>query len=130
MSVEERLTNLYNSFMEKPNIIYGIFKGFFGEEFVDMQNYPSLDEYISNAKMMHSEEFIMVDNTIDDSSFSRINILVRFPKVRVTNENDKYIDIWELYAKVTITYSGTMRGDFRLNRSEYDLFQLRNGYMH
>lgn len=53
--------------MEKPNIIYGIFKGFFGEEFVDMQNYPSLDEYISNAKMMHSEEFIMVDNTIDDS---------------------------------------------------------------
>lgn len=36
--------------MEKPNIIYGIFKGFFGEEFVDMQNYPSLDNYISNAK--------------------------------------------------------------------------------
>ena len=116
--------------MEKPNVIYGIFKGFFGEEFVDMQNYPSLDDYISNAKMLHSEEFIMVDNTIEDSSFSRINILVRFPEVRITNENDKYIDIWELYAKVTITYSGTMHGDFRLNRSEYDLFQLRNGYMH
>ena len=88
MSVEERLTNLYNSFMEKPNIIYGVFKNFFGEEFVDMQNYPSLDEYINNAKMLHSEEFIMIDDTIEDSSFSRINILVRFPEVRVTNEND------------------------------------------
>ena len=130
MSVEERLTNLYNSFMEKPNIIYGVFKNFFGEEFVDMQNYPSLDEYINNAKMLHSEEFIMIDDTIEDSSFSRINILVRFPEVRIINENDKYIDIWELYARVTVTYSGTMRGDFRLNRSEYDLFQLRNGYMH
>ena len=116
--------------MEKPNIIYGVFKNFFGEEFVDMQNYPSLDDYISNAKMLHSEEFIMADDMIDDSSFSRINILVRFPEVRITNENDKYIDIWELYAKVTITYSGTMCGDLRLNRSEYDLFQLRNGYMH
>lgn len=78
MSVEERLTNLYNSFMEKPNIIYGVFKNF-GEEFVDMQNYPSLDEYINNAKMLHSEESIMIDDTIEDSSFSRINILVRFP---------------------------------------------------
>ena len=45
--------------MEKPNIIYGVFKNFFGEEFVDMQNYPSLDEYINNAKMLHSEEFML-----------------------------------------------------------------------
>lgn len=70
--------------MEKPNIIYGVFKNFFGEEFVDMQNYPSLDDYISNAKMMHSEEFIMADDMVDDLSFSRINILVRFPEVRIT----------------------------------------------
>ena len=95
-----------------------------------MQDYPSLDEYISNARMSHSEESIMIDDTIEGSSFSRINILVRFPEVRVTNENDKYVDIWELYARVTITCSGTMHGDFGLNRSEYDLFQLRNGYMH
>lgn len=38
---------MYNSIMEKPNIIYDIFKDFYGEEFVDMQNYLSLEGYIS-----------------------------------------------------------------------------------
>lgn len=123
---------MYNSIMEKPNIIYDIFKDFYGEEFVDMQNYLSLEEYISLIRRDFSEENILESrsNLYGSSSFDRIFILVRFPEVRVTNENDRYIDIWELYAKVAFNWEGRSRGYFLLNRAEYDVFQIQNDYMH
>lgn len=123
---------MYNSIMEKPNIIYDIFKDFYGEEFVDMQNYLSLEEYISFIRRNFSEERILElgNNLYGSNRFNEIFILVRFPEVRVTNENDRYIDIWELYAKVTFNCRGESRGDFLLNRAEYDVFQLQNNYMH
>lgn len=123
---------MYNSIMEKPNIIYDIFKDFYGEEFVDMQNYLSLEEYISFIRRNFSEERILEpgNNLYGSDRFNEIFILVRFPEVRVTNENDRYIDIWELYAKVTFNWRGESRGDFLLNRAEYDVFQLQNNYMH
>lgn len=123
---------MYNSIMEKPNIIYDIFKDFYGEEFVDMQNYLSLEGYISLIRRHFSEESILEpgNNLYGSDKFNEIFILVRFPEVRVTNENDRYIDIWELYAKVTFNWRGKSRGDFLLNRAEYDVFQLQNNYMH
>lgn len=123
---------MYNSIMEKPNIIYDIFKDFYGEEFVDMQNYLSLEEYISFIRRNFSEERILElgNNLYGSNRFNEIFILVRFPEVRVTNENDRYIDIWELYAKVTFNCRGESRGDFLLNRAEYDVFQFQNNYMH
>lgn len=123
---------MYNSIMEKPNIIYDIFKDFYGEEFVDMQNYLSLEGYISFIRRNFSEERILElgNNLYGSDRFNEIFILVRFPEVRVTNENDRYIDIWELYAKVTFNWRGESRGDFLLNRAEYDVFQLQNNYMH
>lgn len=122
---------MYNSIMEKPNIIYNIFKDFYGEEFVDMQNYPSLEEYISYINNHCSDGYIIkINEPLGTRLFSEIFILVRFPEVRVTNENDRYIDIWELYAKVTFSWTGKSRGDFLLNRAEYDVFQFQNGYMH
>ena len=123
---------MYNSIMEKPNIIYDIFKDFYGEEFVDMQNYLSLEEYISFIGRNFSEERILElgNNLYGSDRFNEIFILVRFPEVRVTNENDRYIDIWELYAKVTFNWRGESRGDFLLNRAEYNVFQLQNNCMH
>lgn len=128
----EKITGVYNFIMEKPNIIYDVFKDFYGEEFVDMQNYPSLEEYISLVKGDFSESRILESgsNLYDSHYFNEIFILVRFPEVRVTNENDRYIDIWELYAKITFNWKGGARGDFLLNRAEYDIFQLQNNYMH
>ena len=35
-----------------------------------------------------------------------------------------------MYAKVTFNWRGKSRGDFLLNRAEYDVFQLQNNYMH
>lgn len=124
---------MYNSIIEKPNILYGIFCDFFGEEFVDMQGCPTLEEYTDwICTEDRTEKSIMdTDIIVPRSLFSNIFILVRFPEVRVTNENDRFIDIWELYAKVPITFDGKIKSNgFSLNRAEYDMFQFKNNYLH
>lgn len=57
-------------------------------------------------------------------------ILVHFPKVRVTNENNKYVDITHLWVKVPITREGKSSGYFALNRSEYPVSHINADYMH
>lgn len=128
----DKITSIYNRIMEKPNIIYNIFKDFYGEKYVDMQNFLSLEDYAAYMKREFSESTILDTKTdlLGYRRFQNINILVRFPEVRVTNENDKYIDIWELYAKIYFNCFGLMTNSFVLNRSEYDVFQFRNFYLH
>jgi hypothetical protein len=58
------------------------------------------------------------------------NITVHFPKVRVTNENGKYEDIYDLYALVRIHYQGTISGYFKLNKATYTVAQFKNKYVH
>lgn len=62
--------------------------------------------------------------------FKDIFILIHFPHVRVTNENDRFVDINHLWAKVKIKYNGIMEGIFTLNRSEYSLLHFNNNYLH
>lgn len=128
----DKITSIYNRIMEKPNIIYNIFKDFYGEKYVDMQNFLSLEDYAAYMKREFLESTILDTKTdlLGYRRFQDINILVRFPEVRVTNENDKYIDIWELYAKIYFNCFGLMTNSFVLNRSEYDVFQFRNLYLH
>lgn len=57
-------------------------------------------------------------------------ILIRFPRVRVTNENNRYIDIEELYVRVPLTWSGTMSDRFEMVRTSYDIVQWLSGYSH
>lgn len=133
-NIREKLTGLYNKIMEKPNIIYGIFKDFFGEELVDMQNYMSLEVYLEKCENRYSteqlEEYCNGSYPVLRELFNNIQIFVRFPEVRVANEYDRYIDIWELYVKTSIKYNGQSDGSFYMNRAEYDIFQLKNDYMH
>lgn len=57
-------------------------------------------------------------------------ILVHFPKVRITNEHNKYVDITHLWAKVQININGNSLGYFSLNRSEYPISHIEADYMH
>lgn len=57
-------------------------------------------------------------------------IMVYFPRVTVTNENDRSVEITELYVKVVVDSDGRLRGTFTLNRSEYTAEQYYSGYMH
>lgn len=60
----------------------------------------------------------------------RIPIIIRFPRVRVTNENDKFIDITELYAKVCVKSNGKLAEFFTLMRTEYTMVQWESHYSH
>lgn len=57
-------------------------------------------------------------------------ILVHFPRVRVTNEHDRFVDINHLWVKVGIKASGAGIGYFTMNRSEYKLSHMKADYMH
>lgn len=57
-------------------------------------------------------------------------IIVHFPKVTVTNENDRSVDITHLWAKVELSRDGTINGSFQLLRSELTSEQFFCGYSH
>lgn len=90
---------------EQNNVedVYDIFKTFFGEEKIDLQ---------------------------EDTAENIQKIIVHFPKVTVTNEYDKSIDITELWVKVKISKEGFIVGTFEMIRSEYTLEQILSGYCH
>lgn len=57
-------------------------------------------------------------------------ILVHFPKVTVTNEHDRSIDITHLWVKVKLSLNGTIDGIFQMMRSELTAEQFDSGYSH
>ena len=150
--LNEATKRLYSNYTSKPLRILEIFNDFFGEEFVDLQNLVSYEEFSSmfinstpyellvnynysnttSIKNLSGKDLEEVLNKIETVHFSILNpyILVHFPRVRVTNENNRFIDITHLYAKITITYEGLMVGNFYLNRSEYTAIQMLSNYMH
>lgn len=71
-----------------------------------------------------------VKTYIANIKFNNIFILIHFPHVRITNENDKFVDINHLWAKVYVLWNGTLNGGFTLNRSEYTMLHLISGYLH
>lgn len=128
--VKEKLHEIYNEIMEKPLKIKEIFDDYYGEERVDLQGYLKLEDLIENFEDRDNIEF--TQELIDEIHYMYNNlfILVYFPKVRVTNEYNKYIDITQLWARVYIKYEGKSIGYFDLNRSEYTENQFRSNYLH
>lgn len=57
-------------------------------------------------------------------------ILIHFPKVKVTNEHDRSVDITHLWVKVELLLDGTINGYFQMMRSELTLEQFMSGYSH
>ena len=118
IAVRNILNDLYPSriiddILEKANITE-----------IEILELPVTSEDILMKRIFpHLKQFI-------EKRFLNLYILVHFPSVRVTNEYDRYIDIQHLYAKVPIYPTGSGKGGFSLNRSEYTLDQFLSGYMH
>lgn len=116
---EERRAQLeeeYNAAMERPHRVYEIFCDYFGEDKVDMQGFRTLEQYITTGGGL-------------TTSFG-IFLLVWFPEVTVTNENDRSVDIQDLYMKVPISADGSMNGSPTMNRATYPLDQFLSDYLH
>lgn len=129
----EIINKHYDRLIEKPLEVFRIFCEFYGEELVDIQMKPDREEYATYFANGYETDNLMQsyeDGTILGSSDLNAFILVRFPKVTITNEYDQSIDIWELYAKVKVNALGRLVGAFTLNRAEYDVPQMNSNYMH
>lgn len=152
--MEYTVNQLYQHLFEKPLSIYDTFKGFFGEDFVDIQTHPgrelsSFKEYlfakicdeasITNGDKdedfnlhfeISAEQLVELENIAKDKRFI---IYVWWPKVTVTNEYNKSVNIQDLYAKIEIQNDGTIPYEcngFRLNRATYTREQFLSNYMH
>lgn len=152
--MEYTVNQLYQHFFEKPLSIYDTFKGFFGEDFVDIQTQQgrelsSFKEYlfakicdeasITNGDKeedfnlhfeVSAEQLVELENIAKDKRFI---IYVWWPQVTVSNEYDKSVNIQDLYAKIEIQGDGTIPYEcngFRLNRATYTRKQFISNYMH
>lgn len=79
------------------------------------------------------ENVLIASTAYIDNLISRNNtayLYIRFPKVTVTNEDDKSVDIDELYVLVPINGDGTLRHNFPMVRSSYPIIQWLSGYSH
>ena len=118
----ETLQQTYNNMVARPLQVLEIFNDFFGEDKVDMQGLPSFEQ---------AEEHLRAeDNHWLTRNADNIFILVHFPRVKVTNEYDKFTYVNHLYAKVDIDIEGKLKTKFTLNRSEYTVQHFINNYMH
>ena len=112
----------YNAGIIKINEIHQIFKDYYTEERVDLRNVISLDTFIRESR--NDNDSFSVD--IANSPF----ILVHFPEVTITNEYNDSVNIKDLWAKVYLTFKGTIRSGFLLNRSHYYKSHWNSDYMH
>lgn len=62
--------------------------------------------------------------------FDDISILIYFPEVTITNENDNSVVIKKFFAKIRIDVKGLIKGAPLFNRAEYDAAQYATKYMH
>lgn len=92
--------------------------------------YKSIEELPTSQVIKVIDNFQEARNKVGLLKFSHIFILIHFPHVRVTNEHDKFVDINHLWAKVQISYDGTLSGKFTLNRSEYTMLHMISDYLH
>lgn len=148
------VNQLYQHLYERPLNIYEIFKGFFGEDFVDIQTclgreLSSFKEYLF-AKIcdessitkgtaeedynlsfdVTKEQLVELENIVKDKRFI---LYVWWSRVTVINEYGKSVNIQDLYAKVEIQGDGTIPYEcngFRLNRATYTREQFMSNYMH
>lgn len=90
----------------------------------------ALDTYIGSDNTVFKYLFPFIFEKYNSTRGDIVYIIVHFPEVRVVNENDKYVDIKELYARVKITMDGHIEGTFGLLRADYPVSHLYADYAH
>lgn len=145
------VNQLYQHLFEKPLSIYDTFKEFFGEDFVDMQpkSSSSIKDYLfakicdeASITQGNEEEDFNLSFEVSDEQLEELEdtlknkrfiIYVWWPRVTVTNEYDKSVNIQDLYAKIEIQNDGCIPYEctgFLLNRATYTREQFVSNYLH
>lgn len=122
MTIEEQKEKIYDEGIIKINSIYEIFKDYYGEERVDLQNIKPKEVIVRNSSL--------ADNDLNANTSYYPFIIVHFPEVNITNEHDDSVLIKDLWAKITVTFKGAVIYGFYLNRSTYQSSHWLSDYMH
>ena len=124
----ETINSQYESLMEKPLEIFRVFSEYFGEDKVDLQGYRTKAEFTNYVLGgVTPGKALCTTIRIDVPCFT---LLVWFPEVKITNENNKSTYVKDLYVKIFIDISGQLSGKFYINRATYTHAQLCCGYIH
>lgn len=102
-----------------------LFSDYFGEAYVD-NNFDFLCDAFNEAYPDIAD--ITYINTFLGAN--PIDIIVKFPKVRVTNENGNFVDITNLFVKTSVYNNGKIYHKFLMIRTEYTPTQWKNNYCH
>ena len=118
MEAREKFEQKYTRALEVCELI----KDYFGEELTDCQEntYNAVLNYLTTTPI---EE-------INNSLLPPIVILIKFPRVRVTNDNDNSVEITNLFVRLEVTCEGYLKQGFQMARTEYTLTQWLSNYCH
>lgn len=128
--VENTLKNAY--------AVLETFVDYFGEDYVDnnlltdesLTDFFTKELWESTTKENFSVKEPFYDSMIACLPGSTFSIKVYFPRVTVTNEYGKSIDIKDLYAKIKIFGNGLLANSFTLLRSTYTVAEWICRYAH
>lgn len=131
-TIDELIAECYKEYTAKVYKIYDIFIEQFGEKNVDIQDVISCPTRVLVNTEDTEEQQKKQILTYLDTHFSspHCNIYVHWESVRITNEYNKSTTIQDLWAKVSVYYSGCIVDRFTLNRSTYSYEQFKSNYMH
>lgn len=155
---KELLLDIIEDLTKPVKEVFEIFKDFFGEERVDLQGVVGSSKLMERLAGIYYSTVHIGGRPVRDTEYDRVSylylsyedkllvqddlrfhlreilddpyILVHFPEVRITNENGNFVDIKDLWAKISVKYDGTSTGYFGLNRSHYPLSHYKSNYMH
>lgn len=137
IKLQDTITIVYNNFVEKVLQVYEVFKDYFGELRVDLQDIIDAtiqDAEIENLKSIEDENTLKecIKNIFVGKAllWGKPKIYVYWPTVKVENEFNKSTIINELYAKIELSYGGALDYSFKLNRANYTYSHFVNNYMH
>lgn len=71
--IKKQVHELYGSIMERPNQILQFFQDFFGEGRVDMQGFPSKDEFYGNLSTRMIDSFITREEVINSTAYRNMS---------------------------------------------------------
>lgn len=150
--MEYTINELFDHLCEKVYTIRDTFIGFFGEDFVDLQEGNGISQFkkclSSKLEVDYSlkSRIDMVDHNayydISDTDMHSLmevvasykwTIYVWWPSVTVTNENNRSVVIQDLYAKIEVCTNGRIPYEnlgFLLNRATYTKDQFLSSYLH
>ena len=135
------INQLRQEIFSKVYEVYDIFKDFYGEPHVDLQEVPddlSIETMLSTRGYQPEEGvYNLSEGQLENikNCYRNCNyvILVWWPNVTITNENNKSVKIQDLYAQVKVAIDGRIPYEFWgffLNRTTFPETQYNSHYLH